>query len=55
MATPGLLKIKIAWNRGCDLIIFVHDITNKYLLRESSYIVDVVMRLNFGNSKISRK
>ena len=44
MATPGLLKINIFFdNKGYDVIISVHDVTNKILSRDSNYIVDVVM------------
>ena len=43
MATPGLLKITVFWNKGYDVIISVHDVTNKILLRDSNYIVDVVI------------
>ena len=43
MATPGLLKITVLWNKGYDVIIPVHDVTNKILSRDSNYIVDVVM------------
>ena len=43
MATLGLVKIKIFRNRGYDIIIFVHDVTNKILSRESNYIIDVVI------------
>ena len=53
MATPGLLKIKVFWNKGYDVIIPVHDATNKILSRDSNYIVDVFMWPNFGNSSIS--
>ena len=52
MATPGLLKIKVFWNKGYDVIIYVHDVTNKILSRDSNYIVDVVMWPKFGNSSI---
>ena len=55
MATLGLLKIKVFWNKGYDVIIFVHDVTNKILSRDSNYIVDVVMWPKFGNSSISMK
>ena len=55
MATPGLLKIKVFWSNGYDLIIHVHDISNKILLCDSKYIVNVVMWLNFGNSSISMR
>ena len=43
MATLGLLKIKIFCKKGYDVIISVHDVTNKILSRDSNYIVDVVM------------
>ena len=43
MANPGLLKIKAFWNKGYDVITPAHDVTNKILLRDSNYIVDVVM------------
>ena len=43
MATPGLLKIIIFSNKGEDVIIPVHDITNKIFSRDSDYIVDVSM------------
>ena len=53
MATPGLLKITVFWNKGYDVIISVHDVTNKILLRDSNYIVDVVMWPKFSNSSSS--
>ena len=53
MATPGLLKIKIFWKKGYDVIIFVHAVINKILSRDSNYNVNVVMWLKFGNSSIS--
>ena len=55
MANPGLLKIKAFWIKGYDVIIPAHDITNKILLLDSNYIVDVVMWPKFGNSSISMK
>ena len=39
MATPGLLKIMVFWNKGYDIIISVDDVTNKILSRDSNYIV----------------
>ena len=53
MATPGLLKITVFWNKGYDVIISVDDVTNKILSRDSNYIVDVFMWPKFGNSSIS--
>ena len=55
MATPELLKIKVFWNKGHDIIISVHDVTSKILSRDSNYIVDVVMWPKFGNSSISMR
>ena len=43
LATPGLLKIKIFQNKGCDVISPDYDAFNKILSRKSNYIVDVVM------------
>ena len=55
LATLGLLKIELFWNKGYDVIILVHDITKKILERDSNYIVDVVMWSKFGNSSISMR
>ena len=52
VATSGLLKTKVFWSKGYDVIIYVHDVTNKILSRDSNYIVDVVMWPKFGNSSI---
>ena len=43
MAGLGLLKINVFWNKGYDVIIFVYDVANKNLFRDSNYVVDVVM------------
>ena len=43
LATLGLLKIKVFRNKDYDVIFSVYDVTNKILLLNSSYIVDVVM------------
>ena len=53
MATPGLLKITVFWNKGYDVIISLDDVTNKILWHDSNYIVDVFMWPKFGNSSIS--
>ena len=55
MATPGLLKITVFWNKGYDVIISVDDVTNKILSRDSNYIIDVVMWPKFGNCSISMR
>ena len=49
MATPGLLKITVFWNKVFDVIVYVNDVTNKILPRYSNYIVDVFMWPKFGN------
>ena len=43
MATLDILKIKVFLNKGYDVLISVHVVTNKISSRESSYIVDVVV------------
>ena len=52
LATQGLLKIKATWNKGYDVIVSVHGVTNKILSCDSNYIVDVVIWPKFGNSSI---
>ena len=52
LATSGLPKIKVIWNKGYDIIISVCDVTNKILSHGSNYIVDVVMWPKFRNSSI---
>ena len=48
-----LLKIKVFFNKGYDVIISDHYVTNKILSLDSHYTVDVVMTPKFGNSSIS--
>ena len=55
LATLGLFKIKVFWSKGYDVIVFVHDVTNKVLSSESNYIVDMAMWPKFGNSNISMR
>ena len=43
LATLGLLKLKVFRNKGNDIIISAHDVTNKILSRDSNYIVVMVM------------
>ena len=54
-AIPGILKIKVFWNKGYDIIISVHDVINKILSRDFNYTVDAVMWPKFGNSSISMR
>ena len=53
MTTQGLLKIKKFWNKGFEIVIFVHDFTNNFFSLDSHYIVDMAMWLISGNSSIS--
>ena len=55
MATTGLLKITVFWNKGYDVIIPVNDVANKSLSHDSNYVVDVFMWPKFGNSSISMR
>ena len=50
LATLGLLKIKVFWNEGSDVITFVQDVTNKVLSRDSNYIIDMVMLAKYSLS-----
>ena len=54
ITTPGLLKIRVIWNNGYDVIVSVHDVSNKILSRDSNYIIDVVMWPKFGYCSISK-
>ena len=53
LATPGLYKIMVFWNKSYDVIIPVDDVTNKIFSHGSSYIVYVFMWPKFGNSSFS--
>ena len=50
LATPGVLKLMVFWNKVYDVIIRVDDVTNKILSRGSNYLADVFMWPKFGNS-----
>ena len=45
-----ILKKKLFWNEGYDVIISVQDVTNKNSLHESNYIVDM---LSCGQSLVT--
>ena len=51
----GLLTIKVFWNKDYDVIIYVIELTNKILSRNSNYIVDAVMWSKFGKFSIFPK
>ena len=53
MATTGVLKITVFWNKDYDVMISVDGVTNKILWRDSDYIVHAFMWPKFGNSSIS--
>ena len=55
LATLDLLKLKVFWSKRYDVIIFVHDVSNKTLLGNSNYVLDVVMWQIIGNSRISMR
>ena len=55
MATPGLLKIRVFWKKGYDVIISVADVTSRFLSLDSNYIIDVVMWTKFGDCSISMR
>ena len=55
MSTLGLLKIKVFWNKGYDVMTSVHDVTKKLLSGQSNYTLDVIMWPKFGNSRISMR
>ena len=43
LATLDLLKIKVFYKKVYDFIIFVFDVINKILSRDSNYIVNLVV------------
>ena len=55
LATPGLLKIKVFWNKGYDVISSVDEVVNKISSRDSSFVVNVVMWITFCNPSITMR
>ena len=53
MATLDLLKINAFWKKVYDVILSVHNVNNKILLRDSNYNVNLAMWGKSGNSRIS--
>ena len=43
IATLGLLKIKLFWNKGYDVKIYIDDVTNEILSHDSNDIVELVI------------
>ena len=52
IATPGLLKIRVFWDKGYTFIIPVYDATNKISSPDSNYLIDLFMWLKFDNFSI---
>ena len=52
LATLGLLKVKVFWSKVYNIIISVHDVTDKLLSRQSNYIVVVVMWQKCDNVRV---
>ena len=55
IATPGLRKTKVFWKKDYDVIISVHDVTKKFLSRDSNSIIDVAMWQKSGNCSIFKR
>ena len=55
MATLGLIKVMVFWNKGYGVITSVCDVINKILSRDSNYTVDVVMWPKFGDCSTSMR
>ena len=55
MATLGFLKMKVFWKKVYEVIVFIHDVTKKFLSCASSYMVHEDMWPKFGNSSISMR
>ena len=55
LASLDSLKINVFWNQGYEVIIFVHDATNKTFSCGSNYVTDVAMWPKFGNCGISMR
>ena len=53
MATLDLPKIKLFWDKGYDVMVFVNDVSNNILSRD--LILQMLLCDMFGNSSISRK
>ena len=58
LATLGLLKIMVFWNKDYNVIISVQDVINKISSFDSNYIVDVycdqsLVTLPFLSEKLS--
>ena len=52
LTTIAIIKIKVFWNKGYYVIIYVHNVTIKVLLCGSNYIVHAVISPKIANSSI---
>ena len=52
MAILGLLKLKVLWGKGYDVVASVHYVTKKILSYDLNYILSVAKWPKFGNSSI---
>ena len=49
----GLLEMKIFQDKYFEVMTYAHDVSNKILSCDPSYILEVVMSQKFGNPNIS--
>ena len=54
-ATLGFLEKQVFWNKVYDIIMWVCEVVNKILLRDSNYTASKTLGPKFGNSSISVK
>ena len=45
LVTPCLFKIKVLWKKGYEVVIYGHDVTNKFLSRDSNCRCDYVSKV----------
>ena len=55
IATLGLLKTKLFWNKSIDVIISVYDFIDKILSHDLNNILDMLMLPKFDSSSISMR
>ena len=55
MATPGLLKVNVFWNKGHDVINSVHDIIKSPPSCDTNFIVALVMWSDVCDASVSKR
>ena len=55
LATLGHLKMKIFWDKSCNVIIFAHGVTKKNLFGQSNFTIAMDMWPKFDNSGSSMR